>query len=92
MDLTRMGSTEPVWITITFLPSWEGRGYTASIAICGKTECEADGWRKDGYQHVRGVALLPGRLDWAIETVVKRLKMQGVTFLYHQTDLQPQRY
>lgn len=81
VELHRISSSTPVFTTIDFLPSWEGRGYSASIDLWSVSGCEQDGWWPQGYGHVRGVALEPTRRDLAIETVVRRLKGQGVVFL-----------
>lgn len=81
VDLHRISSSKPVFTAIDFLPSWEGRGYSASISLWSIADCEQDGWWPQGYGHVSGVALEPTRRDLAIETVVRRLKGQGVVFL-----------
>ncbi|MEO9971812.1 MAG: hypothetical protein ABJG15_18600 [Hyphomonadaceae bacterium] len=81
VDLQRIRSSKPVFTAIDFLPSWEGRGYSASISLWSIADCEQDGWWPQGYGHVRGVALEPTRRDLASETVVQRLKDQGVVFL-----------
>lgn len=81
VDLHRISSSKPVFTAIDFLPSWEGRGYSASISLWSIADCEQDGWWPQGYEHVSGVALEPTRRDLAIETTVRRLKDQGVMFL-----------
>ena len=68
---------------IEFLPSRYGFGYSASIY--SSTDGDADGWPKDLYGGLRGVALEPPpeRLacsSW-LKIVVHRLKEQGVLFM-----------
>lgn len=89
IDLDRISSSQPVLSSIDFLPSWAGRGYSASIYLWHRADCEQDGWCPTGYGHVSGVALSPSRSDIAIDTVVRRLKEQGVIFL---TDSEAREY
>lgn len=81
IDLHRIGSSKSVHTSIDFLPSWKGRGYSASINLWSTSNCEDDGWEPQSYEHVTGVALEPAHLDLAMETVVRRLTAQGVVFL-----------
>lgn len=73
-------SSRPVVVRVTFLPSWGGNGFTASIYLWSN-ECEPDGWSSSLYSHLSGVALLPNLEDLATRTVVNRLQSIGVTFL-----------
>lgn len=81
VDVHRMKSSQSIWTVVTFLPSWMGRGYGASIGLFNVKDCQEDGWWEPGYHHVRGVALQPTRIDWAMQTVVQHLSAQGVVFL-----------
>lgn len=81
VDQYRIRSSQPVFTSIDFLPSWEGRGYSASIDLWSLSTCASGGWVPQKYGHLKGVALKPMRFDLAIETVVRRLKDQGVVFL-----------
>ncbi|QVQ38611.1 hypothetical protein KHQ08_17815 (plasmid) [Pseudochrobactrum algeriensis] len=89
VDQYRIRSSQPVFTSIDFLPSWEGRGYSASIDLWSLSTCASDGWVPQKYGHLKGVALKPMRFDLAIETVVRRLKDQGVVFL---TDIEARDY
>jgi len=82
VDVKRLRSSKPLGTVIPFLPSWAGRGYNASIYLWSTEDPDEDGWPKKLYRHVTGVARLPvGELSITQQTVLRRLKQQGVTFL-----------
>lgn len=66
---------------ILFLPSAFGAGNNFLFCGFGNSRHEADGWRKNEYQHMHGIAKLPkSPSPWA-QTVVHHLTKQGVIFL-----------
>ena len=79
IDLDRIGSSTSVGVGITFLPSWEGTGFTSTISLWAPG-CESDGWSRR-YSNLRGVAVRPGKRDLMIDVAVRRLTEQGVVFL-----------
>lgn len=81
VETDRIRSSESIYTSVTFLPSWEGIGFSSSIDLYGVSDCAEDGWHNQGYDHLAGVALMPSRIDRAMSTVISRLEQQGVTFL-----------
>lgn len=79
IDVSRIGSSTSIFREITFLPSWEGTGFTSTIELWG-WECEHDGWSQL-YRDLRGVALRPVDGDLMTNVAVQRLADQGVIFL-----------
>lgn len=68
---------------VWFLPSRYGTGFRPSLHVYGEDIGEV--WDRDGYQTLRGVALLPTKREFrtlgGLILIVERLKAQGVLFL-----------